>query len=378
METYLPLVDGLTAPKTGDPQVDGILEVLHLDRVREKAAAAAAVAVAADDGVGAPAIDGDENMADRAAEVKQALRILVRTATEEFGFIPRDVYNGIVDLPDMRLRHTEALCDLDYSQLKVLVNKFTGKKALDVTSSCVVAVFPTQNFPNYDLCEVDFKSIRIAEDAAEVMQQRGGQHLREIYDSIRALPDGSRLAGRIFEEIVHDVLCEGSTLSYGPMASNKAEPPTFHAAGSPSMSLSPISGRRVDTRVDFESELSTVTLDSGRYYIPTASNHPLFDSFTIDTDSCPVVISVFQMTISSRHEGSAKGYFHIRQLKTHVRKLLKDEGRIPPPSIKVQYFLVCPDDRTERRWEMPAGWGEGKNNTHRGDVFCIRVPSPHL
>jgi len=118
-----------------------------------------------------------------------------------------------------------------------------------------------------------------------------------------------------------------------------------------------------------------VTLDSNRYYIPTATNHPLFDSFTIDACSCPVVISVFQFTITSRHEGLDKGYFHIRRLKTHVCKLFKDKGYIRPPNIKVKYFLVCPDDGLERRWVMPAGWGEGKRTLTEGmfSVYMFRL-----
>jgi len=385
LEKHLPLVDGLTAPKTGDPQVDAILEVLHLDRVREKAVAEAVAAVAADDGVGAPAKDEDEDMPDQADqsittahEVKQAIRILVRNATEEFGFIPRDVYDSIMDLPDMRSQHAQALSRLDYSSLKALIDTFSRDKELDKTSHRVVVVFPVENIRRNDLWGIDFKSIRIAEDAVVTMWRKERQHLREMYDGVRALPDGSVMAGRIFEEIVHRLFCEGSKLPYGPMISNGAEPPTFFTSTDPpTLHLPPFSDGLVELRVDFKSKLSNVTLDSGRYYIPTTTNHPLFDSFTIDTDSRPVIISVFQMTISSKHEGSAKGYFHIRQLKTHVRKLLKD-GRRSAPDIKARYFLVCPDDGIERRWEMPAGWWDGERNTHRGDVFCLRVPSPRL
>ena len=313
-----------------------------------------------------------------AHEVEQALRILVRSATEEFGFVPRDVYDGIIDLPDMRNQHAGALNRFDYSGLKDLINGFTLKNELDASSHRVVVVFPTANLRLRDLWEIDFKSVQIAEAAAEAMRRRGDQHMREIYDSIHRFPDGSCLTGRIFEEVVHHMFCEGSTLLYGPMISNGAEPPTFlTSTRPPTLHLSPFSGGRVDTRVDFKSELSNVTLGSGRYYVPAGTDNPLFDSFTVNFQSRPVVISVFQITISSKHEGSAKGYFHIRQLKTHVRKLLEDEG-CSAPDIKVQYFLVCPDDGTERRWGMPAGWGEGTKNTHRGDVFCLRVPPSRL
>ena len=135
-------------------------------------------------------------------------------------------------------------------------------------------------------------------------------------------------------------------------------------------------GGRVDTRVDFKRGLSNATLDSNRYYIPTVTNHALFDSFTIDSTSRPVVISVFQITVSSKHEGSAEGYFHIRRLKTHVRKLLKDVGHTPPPYIKAQYFLVCPEDDSERRWEMHAGWRGHQEHSPRGCFLSTCSVSP--
>ena len=37
-------------------------------------------------------------------------------------------------------------------------------------------------------------------------------------------------------------------------------------------------------RVNFTYGLSDVTLDNDKYYIPTAANHPSFDSFTINLD----------------------------------------------------------------------------------------------
>ena len=386
-------LDGLTAPKTGDSKVDAILEVLHLEREREKVAAAAAVEEeAADkypcelrDDTGALAMNQVEGTVDQAERsqvpvysMDQALAILVRIATEEFGFIPRDIYKGILDLPEMRERHTEALDELDYSNIRSLIGAFICNKELDITLHRVVVVFPTENWTDSDDWEIDFKSVRIAELAAETMRSRDYQYIQRLYNDIyRPGWSSSGLVGWIFKEIICRVFCKGSTLQYLPMISNGAEPPTFlTSAGPPSLHLSAFPGGRVDTRVDFKRGLSNVTLDSNRYYIPTVTNHALFDSFTIDSTSRPVVISVFQIAASSKHEGSAEGYFHIRRLKTHVRKLLKDAGHTPPPYIKVQYFLVCPEDDSERRLEMPVGWSEGTKNTHRGDVFCIRHGVP--
>ena len=118
----------------------------------------------------------DEGVVDRAKRsqvpvysVKQALAILVRIATEEFGFIPSDAYEGILDLPAMRELRTEALDELDYSNLRSLIGAFGFIKELDITSHRVVVVFPTEKRTLSDIWEIDLKSIRIAELVAETM-----------------------------------------------------------------------------------------------------------------------------------------------------------------------------------------------------------------
>ena len=56
-----------------------------------------------------------------------------------------------------------------------------------------------------------------------------------------------------------------------------------------------------------------------------------------------------------------------------VRELLKKAGK--QATVKVTYFLVCPEDGSKRQWRMPTGWDEDAIiNDHRGDAFCIRIP----
>ena len=88
-----------------------------------------------------------------------------------------------------------------------------------------------------------------------------------------------------------------------------------------------------------------------------------------------VVISIFRITISQRHEGSAEGYPHIRKIIRRVRKLLKEADC--DATVKVESFLVCSDDGSQYQWRMPVGWNEDTEiHDHRGDGFCIRVPVP--
>jgi hypothetical protein len=162
------------------------------------------------------------------------------------------------------------------------------------------------------------------------------------------------------------------------MASNNSDAPTFYAESSstPDPSLSSLTlqraGTRAVTQVNLTHVLSGVTLDNNNCYMPTATNNPLFDSFTIELDGTTAILSVFQITISSRHGGSAEGYPLIRKVMKHVNELWE-------ATVKVKYFLVCPGPLPEGdlqdQWRIPVGWN--KNTTkvnHCGDAFCIRIP----
>ena len=318
--------------------------------------------------------DQDGDTVDQ-EEVDEAVKILVRNATEAFGFAPRDVYRGIFNLPEMKDQHTDAVRDLDYSSLKTLVKAFASNRELDSLPHQVVAVYPRCPSGDIDTREIDFKSIRIARAAVRCMRVREDENIRETFQCLHEIPESSVLAGWVFEAIAHRALSDRSINNCVPMLSNGTTPPTFSTPDDPSSSLSTslsFAGRRVVKQVNFARGLVNVTLDRNVYYTPTASNHPLFDSFTVDCDRRPVTISVFQITISSRHGGLDTGYFYVRRIKTHIRKLLIEAGYGYGVKIEVAYYLVCPDDGLKRQWDIvPDGWDAGK-------AFCIRVPSADL
>jgi hypothetical protein len=120
-----------------------------------------------------------------------------------------------------------------------------------------------------------------------------------------------------------------------------------------------------------------VTLDNDKYYTPTMANNSLFDSFAIDYNpkQRTAVISIFQITISSTHGGSAEGYARIRKIMVRVHDLIREKHPKGKVTVTVEYFLVCPEGESNHRWQMPAGWGEyTKHSDYRGSAFCIRIP----
>ena len=392
---------------------DAALKVLQIEREKKKAEEEEQAMEEMDDSTRASDTDQDQTMADVAGQpqatvkkvddiktlVDDAFKILVRNATEEFGFIPRDVYRGVFDLPSTMDQHAAAAKQLHYSDLKKLVGAFSMDRELHGSSHKVVAVCPYPSSVKFDGWTINFKSLRIRERVMGSMRLEEDAHIRETYAFLHKIPEGSTLAGWFFEAIAHRVLSSG--LSEGPelqiirMTSNRANPrtckspPTFFTPtpGTPTPDTPPLppaplaAGVGVVTRVNFaDRHLSNdVTLGNDKYYIPTAVNNALFDSFAInlDADRHTIVISIFQITTSRSHKGSTKGYSSIRKIMARVRELLKKESR--NDKIEVAYILVCPDDGSQYRWTMPASWDDAvTRNDHRGNAFCIRVPVQKL
>jgi len=327
-----------------------------------------------DDNTRASPTDRDEDMGDRTSQpltMDKALEILVRNAIKEFGPIPRDVYAAVFDLPTTKREHTEVAREFNHDQLKTVVESFSNRHELHKSSHRVVAVYPRQTFFRYDVWEINFKSARIAKEVVKEMQSKEAKHIRETYDLLYRIPKSSCMAGWFFESIAHRML-RAFMLQATPMTSNRRCPPVFStpSVSIPDKSLPYLAPRaRISMEVNLTHDLSSVTLDKDRYYVPTAVDNPLFDSFTIDPDQRPVEISIFQITTSSKHGGSSKGYDTIREIRAHVCELLEKAGL--KVGIKVAYYLVCPE-HGQYEWRMPVGWG--KTSKHRGEAFSIRVP----
>ena len=343
------------------------------------------------DGIGASVAGQGGNVVHEASQlvpsVDDALKILVQNAIEEFGLAARDVYGGVLDLRATRQQHARALRGLDYSKLRNLVVSFSNNRELDAVSDRIVVVYPRLAELRIDDWEIDFKSIRIANEVVELMRLAEDNHLWNMYHLLHRITEGSGMAGWIFEARVHRMLSGGWQLgSPVPrpirMATNLRDPPAFFT-GSPSSPpsipdtlLPSLVPPRTVVRVSFIHKLNDVTLDENKYYIPTTSDNPLFDSFTIIHGQGTVVISVFQITISPKHEGSSKGYLFIRKIMARVRELLKKEGL--KATIQVAYILVCPGGE-QHEWQMPNDWNKSVEiHDHRGDAFCIFIPVPGM
>ena len=220
LEKYLPLLGRPALPTTGDKSIDAALKVLQTEGEDQMEGCNDMV-----DDIRASVTDQDETVVDEAdrphgpagntlktdevIEIDKALEILVRNATEEFGFAPRDVYNGVLDLPATMAEHLSARKGLDYSKLKIYAQTFSETLGLDELSHRVVAVYPREHMAKRDRWAIGFKSTRIAGEVMKLMWLEEEKQLWEMYRFFRQSRTTSPLAGPIFEAIVHRILSHG-------------------------------------------------------------------------------------------------------------------------------------------------------------------------
>ena len=155
-------------------------------------------------GIGAVA-DQDESMVDEAGQlqdkVDNTIKTFMHNATEEFGFAPRDVYNGIFNHAETRWEHTSAIRWIKHSSLETIVRTFCLDGELDGFSERVFVVYPRPYMRRLDGWAIDFKSVQIGREVMESMRLQDGKHLRELYEWLRKLKEASPLARWVFEAI---------------------------------------------------------------------------------------------------------------------------------------------------------------------------------
>ena len=134
--------------------------------------------------------------------MENALKLLVLDSTEEFGFAPRDVYEGIFSPIDIKNQHANAIWKISRpGNLVALVSEFSVDCSLSDIDSCVAAMHPSENRDGDDDWEIDFKPTRIAE--MEWMEMQEDEHPREIYGALNRYQVGSALARWVLKAINH-------------------------------------------------------------------------------------------------------------------------------------------------------------------------------
>ncbi|KAF7421214.1 hypothetical protein PC9H_011735 [Pleurotus ostreatus] len=302
----------------------------------------------------------------------------------KWGWAPRDIAAAIEDEEQLENALTEALKHLKTSsQLLELFERTTTSDTSDEFSHPIISLYHSVAGKPV----VDFKSVYIR---YRVQSKLGGVHREEALQLIRLCQpyrESSSLAGWAFENLVFDVLCSpGNEGDLFPPRPAPASGTTWSLQIDPLQlaSESTSTSRAVHpsglTRVTFQKSLDNVTLDDTKLFVPSQPNFPLLDAFFLQVDGQKrqVTVVVLQVTISLKHDGSAKGYAFLGRLRTHLMRLDVQTDGTPRFSVSFIYRLVVPSPSESQTfaWNFPGNIPEAIS----GDVYvqAARIKDPFL
>ena len=220
------MFDFVPPPQTTDPtQTEGIDAAVEVLRIEAARLAELKAAADRDNGIVPMVVDGGAQPLPLFDTMEKVAAVLVRNATEEFGFAPRDVYDAVFNLPTMKEKHAAKVKNLKYSQLTDLAEAFDDRRSFNESSHLVVAVQPLDFTSRLDRWSIDFKSPRIAGEVVRSMLSLEHHELRTTYRLRRNVGPG--MAGKLFEAIAHRVLCGDDAPRPIAMNSDTKTPPTF-------------------------------------------------------------------------------------------------------------------------------------------------------
>jgi len=293
----------------------------------------------------------------------------------DFGSSARDVYSGVFNLKNARIRQYVSLNQVNYTTIRQAL-PFYGSD-IEEHSHRFISLIPNPPERYYfdDTFELSFKSKPISDRIFSQIQLMKYHETIALVDFCRFTPAGSTFSGRIFEVMAHHVL-SGDVFAVsriGMMFDMEMVDKTFTWTQSSSMTSSPFSNiRRTISVVNFDAEASYQALPTS-YFMPESPNDPLLDSlaahYSDEGDHVAIHVWVFQMTLSNDHTGSERGYKQIQSFIEAAKKQVPDyeggnAGSEKTLHVNVHYVLVVPEQDVleSRSWKIPQGW----KRAHKG------------
>ena len=155
---------------------------------------------------------------------------------------------------------------------------------------------------------------------------------RKLFKTLLREADAKGLSGLLFEPAFHSLCGRGATFTIYPM-DHQLGPvhQTFtnvRPGNSGSDSTSEALVLNTETQFSFDDKNQITSLVGNRYYQPTTSNHPSFDSFVYDPNSRR--INAFQVTTEDKHGLTSEG----------VTALCELGKRLHIPDLKIRIIVV--------------------------------------
>ncbi|CAA7270214.1 unnamed protein product [Cyclocybe aegerita] len=337
-----------------------------------------------------------QNEDEPIAELKGAFSILVDDAIEEYGLAARDIYAAIFAPAELADDHKVVLHKACYEFLKLIVEQLWDETmAYPEAGDRIFCAYPspeTSTDSPRSLWLLNFKSTRIAKRVMEQLRACAQDRLEELYTAYRVVPGLSVLVGWFFEALaVRYLICgQLKNMDLAEMrrpSDGLDNAPTFKIDLPPSSKcrVSLPMARRSDCILELSEKFNRQTLPTGFrsrcFYIPDASNNPLFDALFVEesTDNTALhfVLWMFQATTGVDHKGLREGYSSAQKVMLALNKSAQAVSKVV--RFEIRYVLIFPEDnkRTTASWHMPEGWTEKLQSLdHREKVYYLDIPIP--
>lgn len=319
---------------------------------------------------------------------EEVFGIVLDGLISRFGLVPREVFDAMFNnFHEVAKAHDSAL-NLSFDDLEKAVDDLNRPEpSADVRgpSHRLISINNVGTFEDYQL-EIDFLSPAIAEkfykrwlDASHV---KAGSTIKHFL----ALPETRGLVGSLFEPFAHRILVNADETdgTWGLKMMHSRDDSNVFTLLDPESSET-ISGFPKIKRklVSFRSK-DLPPLYENVYYIPTLTNHPLFDAFLLSFSPSGLTqrLWLLQMTTSKLHRGSHMGYAVINEIIAQInqqhepRLSAKGEGKRradEPSPVEVDFVLVRPTGEEEHRWVLP----EGLDQLEDVNVYVLELPLEH-
>jgi len=327
-----------------------------------------------------------------------ALQVLVHAAVLDFGPIARDVFEAIFSPGSAFSVQEDALAEVTFDHLEKFCETFVHGTFFpeQTISHHIIAVEPVASAiddPKFayqrpkDIWMIDFRTEQIACQMSEKFKELDNERRGKLFTYFRSNAQSSALAAGMLEPIANRILCTDMRheLALFKMDGDlRVDAPVLRVnfmTGTAEKLRLPCGERH---EVEFHPARLTDFGDDA-YYTPVTSNFPLYDSFLVERQGAgttmKLILWVFQMSISSKHGGSRKGYESIREiiawLKTYFGTKGKKKTKKQDVTVKYVYVVPWEKNHTKYEWHCPGGWRKGiTHHNHCGEFYCLRIQIP--
>ncbi|KAF8345309.1 hypothetical protein F5887DRAFT_1061853 [Amanita rubescens] len=312
---------------------------------------------------------------------EDAFDILLNGLISRFGVIPQQVFRAMFGNFNRVAETHDSALTISFDELQKAADDLSrGDPFADVKGPSY-RLISLNNVGSLEskVLQIEFLSPVVSEKFSKRLWDESRVKACSMIKHFLTMPQTRGLAGSMFEPYAHRCIADPDETdgTWALRLMSSGNDPNSFVLNDPESSET-VPGFPKTKRQLLSFQLGDLLAFDDKYYIPTIINHPLFDSFAQH-------LWLLQMTTSSSHKGSPKGYLVAEDIIGQIQRQrepgqpsqaekpdLKGKGKaVEPLSVEVNYVLVRPAGEKEHKWSLPKGWDQERN------VYLLELPLDH-